>query len=68
MSHISIPVIKVGYYAGDVTFIENLRLSLVAIMAMTFALAMAVIVGSQFFNRTFDILVFLFHITEPPPF
>lgn len=37
------------------------------IMAMTFVLAMAVTVRSQFFNRAFAILVFLFHITDPPP-
>ncbi|WP_290393870.1 hypothetical protein, partial [uncultured Duncaniella sp.] len=63
----SIPVIKVGYYAVDVTFIENLRLFLVTIMAMTFVLTMVVTVGRQFFNRAFAILVFLFHITDPPP-
>ena len=60
---ILIPIIKIGYDTVDVAFIENLRLFLVTIMAMTFALAMAVTVGSQFFNHSFAILVFLFHIT-----
>lgn len=64
---ILIPIIKIGYDMVDVAFIENLRLFLVTIMAMTFALAMVVTVESQFFNRAFAILVFLFHITEPPP-
>lgn len=53
----------VGYYSVDVIFIENFRLSLVA-MTFTMAMTTAFTGIRQFFDCA---LIFMFHLTLPPP-